>query len=75
MKQEVELIRGEYAAGTKYDTVYFDLAKKTVEAYCEDDCDNTEMIDVNYEDFIVETPFDVIDNLKEIGRASCRERV
>ncbi len=67
MKQEINLGSGTFAEGEYYDTVYFDLAKNTADAYCEEDCDEDEIdkvIDVNYNDFYVESPFDVAKNLK-----------
>ena len=66
MKQEVNFKKSSYAAGTKYDTIYVNLKEKTIEGYCEDeDCDDRNaLIPVEYSDFIMETPFDVIDNLK-----------
>ena len=69
MKQVFVIRSGTYAAGTRYDTVYLDLDKKTVVAYCEepDDCDEEEIntqISVDYDDFITETPFDVLESVK-----------
>ncbi|MBD3354458.1 hypothetical protein GF361_00555 [Candidatus Woesearchaeota archaeon] len=66
MKQEIDLGSGTFKEKEYYDTVYFDLAKKTADAYCEEkDCDDRNMIiDVNYNDFYVESPFDVAENLK-----------
>ncbi|MBW2966569.1 hypothetical protein KY342_05685 [Candidatus Woesearchaeota archaeon] len=75
MKQVFALRSGIYEPGTRYDTVYLDLNKKTAIAYCEnpDDCDEEEQekeMDVDYDDFITETPFDVLESIEsgEIGQ-------
>lgn len=57
----------DYAPGTKYDVAYFDLAAKTVAAYCEDpeDCDDTETpISAEYDAFVTETPFSILDSIE-----------
>jgi len=74
MKQDIDLGSGTFGEKEYYDTIYIDLAKKTAVAYCEDkDCDDRNLaIDVDYDDFYVETPFDVIDDIKvgeSIGNA------
>ena len=68
MKQVFSLAGGTYEPGTRYDTVYLDTSKKTAAAYCEDidDCDEDEIdkpLSVNYNDFITETPLDVINSI------------
>jgi len=66
MKQVFTAKSGEFAAGTYYDTVYLDLAAKTVEAYCEDErcTDRNAKVASMYADFVTETPFTVLANLK-----------
>ena len=74
MKQEIEFGSKTFTKGTRYDTAYFDLSKKTVEAYCEEEnCeDRNALIDVDYDDFITDTPFTLLDGLtygENIGTA------
>jgi len=66
MKQEFDphLIANQY-----YDTFYIDLSKKTVEGYCETDNDfyceeTTSSITENFNDYITETPFDILKLIK-----------
>jgi len=57
-----------YDPRTVWNVVYIDKEKKTAEAYCEDkeECEDIDIPrKVDYEDFIVETPFDVIDSIKQ----------
>lgn len=67
IKQVFSIRGGTYTPGTMYDSVYLDLAEKTVKAYCEDieDCEDTDaLIPVNYNDFIVETPLSLLRTIK-----------
>ena len=67
MKQEHALRSGTYEPGTRYDNVYIDLSAKTAVGYCEDvdSCDDpNEQISVNFNEFVVETPLDVLDSIK-----------
>lgn len=70
MRQRFPKRSGVYKGGDKFDTVYFNLKTGSVEAYCEtaDICDASEMgqkVDVSGEDFITETPFDVLEDAKK----------
>ncbi|MBD3249129.1 hypothetical protein GF336_03725 [Candidatus Woesearchaeota archaeon] len=67
MKQDSFQTPDEYTAGEKYDTAYLDISEKTVEVYCEekDDCDVEEPdVNVDYSEFVTETPFDVLEDIK-----------
>jgi len=71
MKHVIELGSGKFAKGTYYDTAYFDLAAKSVIAYCEEDtCDDRNApIPVDFSDFTTETPFDVLKKVKYGAKA------
>jgi len=66
IKQVHSLRSGEYVDGTRYDTVYIDVSVKIVEAYCEDEekCGYTDQISVNYDDFIIDTPLDLLNSIE-----------
>lgn len=68
MKQKLELRSGTYEPGEFYDTVYIDLSSRTAVTYCEeyDRCirDPNEEWSANFDDYLVETPFDVLDTIK-----------
>jgi len=68
IKQVHPMDMGTYTPGDiKYDTVYLDIAKKTAEVYCEDPeyCEDTDaLIDVDYEDFVTETPLSLLRSIK-----------
>ena len=65
MKQDIELGSGTYSRDTFYDTAYVNLAKGTVEAYCEDEnCeDRNKVITTDIGKFVTETPFDVLNSI------------
>ena len=67
MRQDIELGSGTYTKDTLYDTAYFNLAAGTVKAYCEaDDCDDrNKVITEDMDKFVIETPFDVLDDINK----------
>lgn len=69
MKQEFPKRSGVYSANEKFDTAYIDLANKDAIAFCEkaSNCETDELgqeVSVSYNQFIVETPFDVLEDAK-----------
>jgi uncharacterized protein YneR/predicted small secreted protein len=66
IKQEFSF---EMIDNENYDTVYLDTDKKTAVVYCEDDntfyCeDHTLHLEVNYNDYITKTPFDILELIR-----------
>lgn len=74
MTQEFSITSGTYEKGTLYTRVYLDTNGKTAEAYCEEtdgSCEEPNTpISVNYNDFVTETPLDVIDSVKSAEEVS-----
>ena len=73
MRQEIKPGTGAYSGifkpGERFDTVYFDLSSGKTKAYCEKatNCETEDMdkeVDVSDRNFITETPFDVLEEVK-----------